>query len=109
MILLQKWLAGLLLTRSQFRRLLVLDLVESGTKSKCSVGLVLVPELAVPPLRGHGNGKKNTYNNQPVSGNVWEPPRPGGGHGSGPLRPWPEFSWGGSVGLPKAAPTLSPG
>ena len=35
---------------------------------------------------------------------MWEPPRPAGGHGSGPFRPRPEFHWGGSVGLPKAAP-----
>ena len=48
--------------------------------------------------------KKQKHNNQPVAGNVWERPRPVGGHGSGPLRPRPEFSWGGSVGLPKAAP-----
>ena len=53
--------------------------------------------------------KKQKHNNQPVAGNVWERPRPVGGHGSGPLRPRPEFSWGGSVGLPKAAPPLSPG
>ena len=48
--------------------------------------------------------KKQKHNNQPVAGNVWERPRPVGGHGSGPLWPRPEFSWGGSVGLPKAAP-----
>ena len=45
-----------------------------------------------------------THNNQPVGGNMWEPRRTVGGHGSGPCRPRAEFSWGGSVGLSKAAP-----
>ena len=44
--------------------------------------------------------KKTQHNNQPVIGNVWDRPRPAGGHGSGPLRPRLEFHWGGSVGLP---------
>ena len=46
--------------------------------------------------------KTNTYNNQPVGGNMWELRRTVGGHGSGPYRPRAEFSWGGSVGLSKA-------
>ena len=48
--------------------------------------------------------KKTQHNNQPVIGNVWDRPRPAGGHGSGPLRPRPELHWGGSVGLPKPVP-----
>ena len=54
--------------------------------------------------KGRPRFQQQQHNNQSVAGNVWERPRPVGGHGSGPLRPRSEFSWGGSVGLPKAAP-----
>ena len=48
-LFIQKWLADSLLTRSQVRRLLVLDLDDSEIEG--SVGLVLVPKLSVPPTQ----------------------------------------------------------